>query len=130
MKRRIAFAVAAVTLIVVMSMPSIGSAACPYDPQCLSSPYGAGNPYKADGLMNPYSPYDSPYSNKSWTNPYATDAPRLYDGAGNYPGRLSADTFAPDSISNPFGPYGNPYSPSSPNNPFSGTGPLFVVPSR
>ncbi len=22
--------------------------------------------------MNPYSPYGSPYSNKSWTNPYAT----------------------------------------------------------
>jgi hypothetical protein len=31
--------------------------------------------------MNPYSPYGSPYSNESHTNPYATDAPRLYDTA-------------------------------------------------
>jgi len=29
------------------------SAACPYDPECLSNPYGAGSPYKSDGLMNP-----------------------------------------------------------------------------
>jgi hypothetical protein len=48
-------------------------AACPYDTNCLDNPYGAGSPYKSDGLMNPYSQYGSKYSNKSWTNPYATD---------------------------------------------------------
>ena len=55
---------------------SVAYATCPYDPNCLNNPYGAGSPYKPDGLMNPYSPYGSPYSNRSWTNPYATDAPR------------------------------------------------------
>jgi hypothetical protein len=61
-------------------------AICPYDPNCLSNPYGAGSPYKADGLMNPYSQYGSQYSNQSWTNPYATDAPKIYDQNGNYHG--------------------------------------------
>ena len=105
---------------------------CPFDPRCLNNPYGAGNPYKADGLMNPYSRHGSPYSNDSHTNPYATNAPKLYDQQGNYRGRLSANPYDPDSTSNPFGRYGNPYSPDSINNPF-GAGnahspPLRVVP--
>src|ERR1700682_721358 len=99
---------------------TLGTAAeaqnCPYDPRCLTSPYGAGNPYKSDGLMNPYSPYGSPYSNKSDTNPYATDAPWLYDNLGNYKGRLSNNPYAPDSTSNPYRQYGYPYSPNSITN--------------
>lgn len=62
-------------------------AICPYDYNCLNNPYGAGNPYKPDGLMNLYSRYGSPYSNDSWTNPYATNAPKLYGQNGNYRGR-------------------------------------------
>ena len=50
-------------------------ALCPYDQDCLNNPYGAGSPYKPNGLINPYGEYGSRYSNKSWTNPYATDAP-------------------------------------------------------
>ncbi|MBH9553979.1 hypothetical protein [Inhella gelatinilytica] len=108
---------------------------CPYDSRCLSNPYGAGNPYKADGLMNPYSRYGSAYSNQSWRNPYATDAPRLYDAQGNYRGRLSANPYDADSTSNRYGRYGNPYSPDSINNPY-GAGnpyagrPIYVVPAR
>lgn len=107
---------------------------CPYDPSCLNNPYGAGSPYKPDGLMNPYSQNGSPYSNRSWNNPYATDAPRIYDQQGNYRGRLSTNPYAPDSTSNQFGRYGNPYSPDSVNNPY-GAGnpygqPLIVVPSQ
>jgi hypothetical protein len=83
-------------------------AVCPYDPECLNNPYGAGSPYKSDGLMNPYSEYGSPYSNKSWRNPYATDAPRIYDSQGNYRGKLSTNPYDADSISNPYGRYGNP----------------------
>ena len=83
---------------------------CPYDLNCINNPYGAGNPYKVDGLMNPYSPYGSPYSNRSWTNPFATEPPKIYDRQGNYRGRLSTNPFHPDSISNPFGRYGKPYS--------------------
>src|SRR5713226_7359092 len=94
-----------------LGVSTAASAMCPYDPNCLSNPYGAGNPFKPDGLMNPYSQYGSPYSNKSWTNPYATDAPKLYDR------------------------YSNPYSPDSPNNPYGAGNPysgkkLYVVPSR
>lgn len=108
---------------------------CPYDPRCLNNPYGAGSPYKADGLMNPYSQYGSPYSNKSWTNPYTTEAPQLFDNQGNYRGRLSTNPYDPDSTSNPYGRYGSPYSPDSINNPY-GAGnpynpnPIWVVPSR
>jgi len=85
--------------------------------------------------MNPYSPYGSAYSNKSHTNPYATDAPRLYDSQGQYRGRLSNNPYEPDSVANPYGQYGNPYSPNSINNPY-GAGnpynpnPIYVVPSR
>ena len=42
-----------------------------------SNPFGAGSPFKPDGINNPFSPYGSPFSNQSATNPYATDAPRL-----------------------------------------------------
>jgi hypothetical protein len=107
---------------------------CPYDPRCLNNPYGAGSPYKPDGLMNPYSHYGSPYSNQSWTNPYATDAPQLFDSQGSYRGRLSTNPYDPDSVSNPYGRYGSPFSPDSINNPFGAGNPynpnsIFVVPS-
>jgi hypothetical protein len=106
-----------------------------YHPDSLANPYGAGSPYKPDGLMNPYSQYGSPYSNKSWRNPYATDAPKLVDSQGNYRGRLSTNPYQSDSISNPYGRYGSPYSSESINNPY-GAGnpysqrPIYVVPSR
>lgn len=108
---------------------------CPYDPDCINNPYGAGSPYKPDGLMNPYSPYGSPYSNKSWTNPYATDAPSVYDSRGRYRGKFSTNPYDPDSISNPYGRYGNPYSPDSLNNPYGAGNPysnekFYILPSR
>ena len=102
-----------------------------YDPNSLSNPYGAGSPYKADGLMNPY----SQYSNKSWTNPYAKDAPKLHDSSGRYLGRFSSNPYDPDSTSNPYGRYGSKYSPDSINNPYGAgnpysTSPKFVSPQR
>lgn len=108
---------------------------CPYDPECINNPYGAGSPYKPDGVMNPYSPYGSPYSNKSWTNPYATDAPRVYDSQGQYRGKFSTNPYDPDSISNPYGRYGNPYSPDSINNPYGAGNPysnkkFYIIPTR
>ncbi len=110
-------------------------AACPYDANCLNNPYGAGNPYKADGLMNPHSANGSQYSNKSWANPYATDAPKLYDSQGNYRGKLSTNPYDADSTSNPNGRYGSQYSPDSINNPNGAGNPyssnkIYVVPSR
>jgi hypothetical protein len=100
-----------------------------YAPNSLANPYGAGSPYKADGLMNPYSRYGSPYSNQSWRNPYATDAPRLYQG-GQYRGRWSANRYDPDSTSNPYGQYGSPYSPDSINNPYGAGSPYSPDPIR
>ena len=104
-----------------------------YSPNSLSNPYGAGSPYKADGLMNPYSRYGSEYSNESWKNPYATNSPKLYDSDGNYRGRLSSNPYDPDSTSNPYGRYGNPYSSDSINNPYGAGNPyssseIYVVP--
>ncbi len=118
----------------LVGVPSISYAVCPYDTDCLSNPYGAGSPYKSDGLMNPYSQYGSKYGNKSWTNPYATDAPKIYDSQGNYHGKFSTNPYDPDSISNPYGKYGSPYSPDSINNPYGAGNPysneeFYVVPS-
>ena len=120
---------------VIIIWAEVAFGACPYDANCLNNPFGAGSPYKSDGLMNPYSQYGSPYSNKSWTNPHATDAPKIYDQNGNYRGKLSSNPFDPDSTSNSYGRYGSPYSPDSIKNPFGAGNPysgnkLFVVPSR
>ena len=104
----------AIFVAVLILAPSATFAACPYASNCLDNPYGAGSPYKANGLNNPYSQYGSPYSNKSHTNPYATDAPKLYDSQGNYRGRLSNNPYDADSTSNRYGRYGNPYSSDSP----------------
>jgi len=93
----------------------------PYDPNSVNNPYGAGNPYKPNGINNLYGPFGNPYSNRSTTNPNATNAPKIYDQDGNYRGRLSRNPYDPDSISNPYGRYGNPYSPDSIKNPY-GTG--------
>lgn len=111
------------------------NAACPYDYNCLNNPYGAGSPYAPNGLMNPYSQYGSPYSNKSWTNPYATNPPKIYDQSGRYMGDLSTNPYAPNSIGNPYGTYGNPYSPNSLNNPYGAGNPYsgnryYVVPQH
>ncbi len=124
-----------VAAVLVALVCAEASAVCPYDPQCLDNPYGAGSPYKPDGLMNPYSEYGSPYSNRSHTNPYATDAPRLYDQDGNYRGRLSANPYDPESTSNPYGRYGSRFSPDSINNPYGAGNPysgkrIYVVPVR
>ena len=90
----------------------------PYAPDSTSNPYGAGSPFKPDGINNPFSPYGSPSSNRSATNLFATDAPRLYDQQGHYRGKLTTNPYDPDSTSNPFGRYGNPYSSESLNNPY------------
>ena len=49
----------------------------PFNPASTSNPFGAGSPFKSDGINNPFSPYGSPFSNQSAMNPFATDAPRL-----------------------------------------------------
>jgi len=107
----------------------------PYSWNSLSNPYGAGNPYKANGLMNPRSKYGSLYSNKSWRDPYATRAPRLHGQRGTYYGRLSTNRYGSDSVSNPYGKYGNKYSPYSLRNPYGAgnpysTRPIYVYPSK
>jgi hypothetical protein len=73
-----------------------------YSTNSLGNRYGAGSPY---GAMNQYR--QSHYSNSSWRNPYATNAPRIYH-RGNYLGRWSANRYDTESISNPYG-YGSPY---------------------
>lgn len=106
-----------------------------FDPNSLSNPYGAGSPYKQDGLMNPYSQYGSQYSNTSWRNPYATNAPKIVSDKGKYHGRLSTNKYDPDSTSNPYGRYGSKYSSDSINNPYGAGSPYsgtkyYVVPQQ
>jgi hypothetical protein len=74
-------------------------------------------------LTNPFGPYGSSFNNQSATNPFATDAPRLYDQQGNYRGKLSTNLYDPDSTSNPYGRYGSPFSPDSINNPYGAGSP-------
>jgi hypothetical protein len=126
---------ALLTLALLLLALSPAKATCPYDYNCLDNPYGAGNPYAPDGLMNPYSQNGSRYSNQSWTNPYATDAPKIYGSDGTYHGRLSSNPYASDSISNPYGQYGNPYSSDSILNPYGAGNPnsnqqFIIVPSQ
>ena len=78
----------------------------PYNPDSTSNPFGAGSPFKLDGINNPFSPYGSPFSNQSAKNPFATDAPRLYDQQGNYRGKLSANPVGLSGFSGSFGSFG------------------------
>ena len=94
------------------------------DPDSTSNPLGVGSPLRANGVNNRLGVYGSPLSNKSVRNPFATQAPRLYDAQGNYRGRLSTNRFDPESISNPLGRYGSPLSPESINNPLGAGSPL------
>lgn len=95
----------------------------PFLKDSTSNPFGGGNQFDPKSIKNPYGQYGSVYSNKSATNPYATDAPKLYDSQGNYKGKLSTNKFDPESISNPYGKYGSVYSPDSINNPFGAGSP-------
>ena len=93
------------------------------DSDSTANSFGAGSPFKPDGINNQFSPYGSPFSNQSATNPFATDAPRLYDQQGDYRGKLSTNPYDPDSTSNSFGRYGSPFSPDSINNPYGAGSP-------
>jgi hypothetical protein len=92
----------------------------PYSPESTANPTSR---YDADSVTNPHGTYGNPYSSKSATNPYATDAPKLYGSQGNYRGKLSNNPYDPDSVSNPYGRYGSPYSPDSINNPYGAGNP-------
>lgn len=61
----------------------------PYAPDSTANPSGTGSAFKPDGINNPYSPCGSPFTNQSATNPFATEAPRLYDQQGHYRGKLA-----------------------------------------
>jgi hypothetical protein len=115
---------AALYLVIMFLGPSVLHAedlgnlsANPFGFDSTANPFSAGSPFAPNGINNPFSPYGSLFSNQSATNPFATDAPRLYDQTGNYRGKLSASPFDPDSTSNQFGRYGSPFSPDSMNNP-------------
>ena len=95
----------------------------PYNTNSTSNPYGTyGSPY-GNGINNNYSQYGSPYSNSSAHNPYASNAPKLFDNNGKYYGRLSDNPYQSDSTSNPYGRYGSEYSPDSINNPYGAGSP-------
>lgn len=89
-----------------------------------ANPFGAGSPFASDGSANQLSPYGSPFSNQSATNPFAAKTLKLYHQQGNYRGKLSANPYDPDSTSNPYGHYGSPFSPDSINNPFGAGSPF------
>ncbi|MGX9426347.1 MULTISPECIES: hypothetical protein [Bradyrhizobium] len=101
-----------IALLVVMTSSAAAQylgnySADPYAPNSTGNAFGAGSP-------------DNP---NSINNPYAMDAPKLYDSQGNYRGRLSSNRYDPDSISNPYGRYGSRFSPDSVNNPFGAGNP-------
>lgn len=80
--------------------------------------FGAGSPFRPNGINNSIGVYGSETSDLSARNPFARNAPKLYDSQGNYRGKLSANEFDPESISNPYGRYGSEFSSDSINNPF------------
>lgn len=94
-----------------------------YNPNSTSNPYSSYGSQYGNGINNNFGKYGSPYSNSSARNPYATNAPKLYDRNGKYHGRLSTNPYHPDSTSNPYGRYGSKYSPDSINNPYGAGNP-------
>lgn len=116
-----------------LGMSTGAAAQCYYN--CAPRNALSTNPYAPNSVTNPYSPYGSRHSNQSVTNPYATQAPKIVDGQGNYYGRASANRYDPDSTSNPYGRYGSRYSPDSLNNPYGAGNPysgkkLYLVPDE
>src|SRR5829696_9065935 len=96
-----------IILVIMLSAVSGGRAedlgnlsANPFDPDSTANQFGKGSPFAPNGINNPFSLYGSPLSNQSATNPFATDAPRLYDREGRYHGKLSANPYDADSTSN------------------------------
>jgi hypothetical protein len=49
----------------------------PFLPDSTANPFDKGSPFAPNGINNPFSPYGSPYSSRSATNPFATEASRL-----------------------------------------------------
>ena len=49
-----------------------------YDPESIFNPYGQYGSRYGNNLMNPFGAYGSRFSLESWTNPYTTEAPRIY----------------------------------------------------
>lgn len=96
----------------------------PFDADSSANSFGKGSPFVPNGINNPFSPYGSPYSNRSTKNPFATEAPRLYDQQGHYRGKLSANPYDPDSTNNRFGRFGSLFSPDSVNNQFGAGNPF------
>lgn len=90
----------------------------------ISNPFGGGNPFNPNSVKSSFGKYGNPFSPYSVNNPYALDAPKLYDSHGDYRGRLSSNPYDPDSVSNPYGRYGNPYSADSIKNPFGAGNPF------
>lgn len=90
----------------------------------VSNPYGKfGSEYSTYSINNQSGEYGSVLSNKSATNPNATNPPKLYDRNGNFRGNLSTSPSDLDSISNPDGRYGSKLSPESINNPLGAGNP-------
>jgi hypothetical protein len=78
----------------------------PFDSASTSNPFEARSLFKSDDINNSYSPYDSPFSNQSATNPFPTETPRLYDQEGHCRGRLTTNPYDTGSVSNLYGRYG------------------------
>ena len=108
------------------SRRSVNLSAHPFDFNSTANPFGQGSAFAPNGMNNPFSPYGSPFSNQSVTNPFATDAPKLYDQQGNYRGKLSGNPYDPDSDQQPIRPVGlgSPFSPDSLNNPYGAGNPV------
>ena len=49
----------------------------PFDFNSIANPFGQGGAFAPNGVNNPFSPYGSPFSNQSATNPFVTDAPKV-----------------------------------------------------
>lgn len=87
----------------------------PHAPGSTSNPLSR---FDANSVTNPHGRYGSAAGADSAANPYAPNAPKLYEQDGTYRGKLSANPYDAESVSNPYGRYGSKYSPDSINNPY------------
>jgi hypothetical protein len=65
-----------------------------YASDSVANTYGSyGSRYSSTSILNRYSQFGGRYSTYSPCNPYTQSAPRIYDGAWNYYGRLTVNPY-------------------------------------
>lgn len=97
-------------LVAVTIFSSAAQASCPEgETYCTESPLPGGKAYNPVENLNPYVQSEQSGAPGSISNPYAGQGQKVYDGDGNYRGRLNSNIYDPESVQH-YGQNTNPYA--------------------